>query len=127
MPRFPLCLTEFHFVLHIFKKFIISPFSQYIHCWVNSLPKKSYSTLKFQCTTVSHLCIEVTCDSYFFRLFFRKIVFLSDQMVLGGPKYIPGYLRNISKKFSKNQKFFFTSKIFLGTSFRVAHAKKFNF
>ena len=45
-------------------------------------------------------------------------------MVLGGPKYIPGYLRNISKKFSKNEKIFFTSKIFLGTSFRVAHEKK---
>ena len=51
------------------------------------------------------------------------MVVLSDQVVPGGPKYIPGYLRNISKKFSKNWKFFFTSKIFLGTSFRVADAK----
>ena len=32
----------------------------------------------------------VPCVCYFFRLFFRKIVFLSDQMVPGGPKYIPG-------------------------------------
>ena len=55
---FPLCPTEFHFVLQIFKKFKISAFAQYIHCWTYSLHKKSYSTLKFRHTTVSHLCIE---------------------------------------------------------------------
>ena len=57
---FPLSPTEFHFVLHIFKKFRSSAFSQYIHCWGYSSPKKSYLTLKFWHTTVSHLCIEFT-------------------------------------------------------------------
>ena len=48
-----------------------------------------------------------TCWSYFFRLFFLKMRFLSDYMVPGGPKNTPGQLRSISKKFAKNFSFFF--------------------
>ena len=54
--RFPLCLTRFHFVLHIFKKFIIWAFSQYMVLWVFFQLKKSYGTLKFCLGSVSHLC-----------------------------------------------------------------------
>ena len=43
---FPLCLTEFHFVLHIFRKFRISAFCQYLHCLGFSQHKKSYGHLK---------------------------------------------------------------------------------
>ena len=44
---FPLCLAIFHFVLHIFRKFRISAFCQYLHCWGFSQHKKSYGRLKF--------------------------------------------------------------------------------
>ena len=54
--RFPLCLTRFHFVLHIFKKFIIWAFSQYMVLWGFFQLKKSYGTLKFCLGSVSHLC-----------------------------------------------------------------------
>ena len=59
-----------HKNLKIFKKFKISPFAQYIHCWANSLQKKSYSNLKVRHTPVSHLCLEFSYEVLFTKKHF---------------------------------------------------------
>jgi len=46
-----------------FKKFKISPFAQYIHCWANSSQKKSYSNLKVRHTPVIHICLGFSYDA----------------------------------------------------------------
>ena len=50
-----------HKILKIFEKFRFWAFRKVYGLWGYFRPKKSYSHLKFQHTTVSHLCFEFTC------------------------------------------------------------------
>ena len=53
-----------HKILKIFEKFRFWAFRKVYGLWGYFRPKKSYSHLKFQHTTVSHLCFGFTCDAF---------------------------------------------------------------